>query len=277
MMKWCSWLAMLPLIILLVLFVFSPVVWVIQHSLWLDDHYTLQRFIELIKSPFYQQAWRNSMLLAVVSSLISLVISLWGVVSLRHLQEPWPRLAMALTTISSNMAGVPLAFAFIVILGTNGAVTLLLQSFGIHGFNLYSVNGLLVLYIYFQIPLGLLLLYPALDALDKHWAEAAYLLGAKSWQYWRHVALPILRPALTSTFLLLMANALGAYASAYALTATNINLLTIRIAALVSGELFLEPEKAAALSILLMGTLAVLVAVNALCTRICSVRGGRHA
>lgn len=276
MMRWCSWLALLPLIILLVLFVFSPVVWVIHHSLWLDDHYTLQRFIELLRSPFYQQAWRNSMLLAVVSSLVSLVISLWGVVSLRRLREPWPRLAMALTTISSNMAGVPLAFAFIVILGTNGAVTLLLQSVGVHGFNLYSVNGLLVLYIYFQIPLGILLLYPALDALDKHWAEAAYLLGAKSWQYWRHVALPILRPALTSTFLLLMANALGAYASAYALTATNINLLTIRIAALVSGELFLEPEKAAALSILLMGTLGVLVAINALCTRVWSVRGGRH-
>lgn len=267
MKKWLSWFGMVPLVLLLALFVVAPVLWVVHHSLWLDGHYGFQRFIELIRSPFYQQAWKNSLLLSVVSSLIGLVISLIGVVALRRLQEPWPRLTMTLTTISSNMAGVPLAFAFIVILGTNGAVTLLLEHLGIHGFNLYSVNGLLVLYVYFQIPLGMLLLYPTLDALERQWQEAAMLLGAKSWQFWWHIGLPVLRPALSGTFLLLVANALGAYASAFALTATNINLLTIRIAALVSGELFLEPEKAAALSLILMATLAVLVALNAICFR----------
>ncbi|WP_268605479.1 ABC transporter permease subunit, partial [Escherichia coli] len=85
-------------------------------------------------------------------------------------------------------------------------------------FNLYSKSGLLVLYTYFPIPLGVLLLYPAFDALRADWRESAALLGAGPWRYWRHIGLPVLAPALMGTFVILLANALGAYATVYALT-----------------------------------------------------------
>lgn len=138
------------------------------------------------------------------------------------------------------------------------------QWWGIELFDLYSMNGLLLLYIYFQLPLALLLLYPAFDNLQPQWQQAAALLGASQWQILRHITLPILAPALLGTFILLFANAMGAYASAYALTLGNINLLTIRIASLVSGELFLDPELAAALCVLLLFILALICWANQL-------------
>ncbi|MDF5490923.1 ABC transporter permease subunit, partial [Vibrio parahaemolyticus] len=109
---------------------------------------------------------------------------------------------------------------------------------------------------------AVLLLYPAFDALSDDWQTAAALLGAKTSQYWAKIALPVLSPALFGTFIILIANAIGAYASVYALTSGNYNVITIRIASLVSGDLFLEPNLAAAISVILMALLAFITVIN---------------
>ena len=136
-----------------------------------------------------------------------------------------PRGARAFLTtfsgVASNFAGVPLAFAFIATLGRVGFVTVLLKTlFGISlydtGFNLYSFWGLSFTYMYFQLPLMVLVITPALDGVRKEWREACENLGATHVQYWRHVALPILMPSLLSAVILLFGNAFGAYATAYA-------------------------------------------------------------
>ncbi|MCD8548258.1 MAG: ABC transporter permease subunit [Aeromonadaceae bacterium] len=256
---------LLPLLLLLGLFSLAPLGWVLWHALWSPEGLTLARFESILASPFYRQAFGKSLWLASLSSLAGLLIAGVAAAALSRVTSRWRDAIIAFTNMSSNMAGVPLAFAFIVILGTNGAITLLArQWWGIELFDLYSMKGLLLLYIYFQLPLALLLLYPAFDNLQPQWQEAAALLGARPWQILRHITLPILAPALLGTFMLLFANAMGAYASAYALTLGNINLLTIRIASLVSGELFLEPELAAALCVLLLLILALVGWANQL-------------
>jgi putative spermidine/putrescine transport system permease protein len=155
----------------------------------------------------------------------------------------WLRNAfMTFSGVASNFAGVPLAFAFISTLGRLGMVTAFLKLIGIdlydNGFSLYTFWGLAFTYIYFQLPLALLILAPALDGLKKQWREASENLGATSWQYWRHVAFPILTPALLSMFILLFGNAFGAYATAYALTGGQISLVTIVIGAQIQGDVF---------------------------------------
>lgn len=254
---------LLPLSLLLLLFLLAPLYWIVHSSVMFEDGIRFSRFSEILQAPFYQKAFSNSLYLSFWSAVAGLVIAATGSASLRRVDGRLRNAVVAFTNMTSNMAGVPLAFAFIVVMGTNGAVTLLLrQSFGMDGFNLYSMNGLLLIYIYFQIPLGILMLYPAFDALRDEWQEASALLGAAKWRYWLHIGIPVLLPALAGTFILLLANALGAYASAYALTSGNYNLLTIRIASLVAGDLFPEPEMAAALSVLLMLLLCLVSAVN---------------
>jgi len=148
---------------------------------------------------------------------------------------------MTFSGVASNFAGVPLAFAFLATLGRTGLVTVLLMrfvGFDIYstGFNLLSFAGLTLTYMYFQIPLMVLIIAPAVDGLKREWREASANLGASTWEYWRYIALPILGPPLLGTTLLLFANAFGAVATAYALTGSSLNIVTIMLFAQIRGD-----------------------------------------
>ncbi|MFW1708020.1 ABC transporter permease [Vibrio parahaemolyticus] len=254
---------LVPFALFFYLFQLAPMIWVLFNSFIYDGEFTLDNYIEVLDSAFMLQAFGNSLWLSVWSSIFGLAIATLLVSSLRRVDSKLRDAVIAFTNMSSNFAGVPLSFAFIIILGTNGAITLLLKQYGLLGdFDLYGKWGLLAIYIYFQIPLAVLLLYPAFDALSDDWQAAAALLGARTSHYWAKVALPVLSPALFGTFIILIANAIGAYASVYALTSGNYNVITIRIASLVSGDLFLEPNLAAAISVILMALLAFITVIN---------------
>lgn len=176
----------------------------------------------------------------------------------------------ALADVTANFGGAPLAFAFVITLGSTGVVTLLLKTIGIDlypGFRIYSLGGLAIAYLYFQIPLAILLLIPSFQGLRKEWAEAAASLGAGTLRYWLMVALPVLRPALVSCFFLLFANAFGAYATAWTLTGSSVDLVTVRIAALIRGEVQLEPALADAIAVLSLVIMAFCVVAHQLLVR----------
>lgn len=261
---WQAALFLLPMLVVLALFCLAPLWWVAVHSLYGEDGWVgLDHYREILSSAFYLQAFSNSLYISLWSSILGLLLSLVAAASLRRVPGRFRDLVVAFVNMTSNLTGVPLAFAFIIVVGANGALTLLLRQAGLlQDFYLYSSSGLILLYTYFQIPLGVLLLYPAFDALDDDWQDAAALLGARLWQYWLRVALPVLTPAILGTFILLFANAMGAYTSAYALTTGNYNLVTIRIGSLVAGNVFLDPNMAAALSVLLVLLMVLVTAVN---------------
>ena len=167
---------------------------------------------------------------------------------------PWLRGPIStFSGVASNFAGVPLAFAFLATLGRLGLVTILLRDwFGINiyamGFNLLSFWGLTFTYLFFQIPLMILIVTPALDGLKREWREAAEILGATRGQYWRMVALPILWPTLLGTFALLFANAFGAVATAYALTGSSLGIVPILLFAQIRGDVLQDPHLGYALA-----------------------------
>ena len=169
---------------------------------------------------------------------------------------------MTFSGVASNFAGVPLAFAFVSTLGRTGFVTALFKSvFNLdiydRGFNLYTFLGLSLTYMYFQFPLMVLIMAPALDGLKREWREASENLGATSWQYWRYVALPILLPSLLGTMILLFGNAFGAYATAFALTGGTLNLVTILIGAQISGDVLHNPGLGNALALGMVVIMAI--------------------
>jgi putative spermidine/putrescine transport system permease protein len=225
----------------------------------------MENFVRIFSSKFYLQAIQFSLEISFYSSIFGIIIATLGSYSLRRVDSPLRNFVTAFANMTSNFAGVPLAFAFIILLGFNGSITIMLKQAGIiQDFNLYSKTGLIILYTYFQIPLGVLLLYPAFDALREDWRESAALLGANGWQFWRHIGLPVLTPALLGTFVILLANALGAYATVYALTTGNFNVLPIRIAGLVSGDVSLDPNMASALAVVLVALMTVVTVVHQL-------------
>ncbi|MGQ3294408.1 MAG: ABC transporter permease, partial [Shinella sp.] len=142
---------------------------------------------------------------------------------------------------------------FLATFGRLGLVTLILRDwFGINiygmGFNILSFSGLTLTYLFFQIPLMILIITPALDGLKREWREAAQILGATNTQYWRMVAFPILLPSFLGTLALLFANAFGAVATAIALTGSSLNIVPILLFAQIRGDVLGNPHLGYALA-----------------------------
>jgi putative spermidine/putrescine transport system permease protein len=148
--------------------------------------------------------------------------------------------------VFANFGGVPLAFLFIASLGSTGLITHWLANLGLnlygHGFNLYSLVGVIVVYLYFQIPLMVLIILPALEGLRPAWREAAENMGARTWDYWRFVGGPVLLPSFLGCVLLLFGSALSAYATAEALTNGTIPLTAIQIGSFLNGNVIAGQE-----------------------------------
>ncbi len=252
-----SWLGLLPFLLFCFLFELLPALIIIQESFVNSDTgaFTLSNFQHLLSSVTYLHSFQNSISLSVVTALIGTCVGFFAAYGVYNLQATWLKnLLISFSSIAANFAGVPLAFAFVSTLGVTGLVTILIQQvfhFSIYdaGFSLYSFVGLVLAYTYFQLPLMVLLTVPAFNALKPEWREAATNLGASNATYWRRVALPVLLPSLIAAAMLLFANSLGAFATAYALAQGNINLVTIQIAFAIDGNVSIDPGLANALAV----------------------------
>lgn len=189
----------------------------------------------------YRTAFVNSLALAVTSSLIGGVLGLLLALSLKSLQRPkWLRSTTdSWSAVAAQLGGIPLAFAFIAAIGTQGIITKLFSLVGVDisssGFSLSEFWGLVVVYLYFQIPLMFLVMMPAVGGLKSTWGEAAAIMGASSGRYWRSVALPLLVPSFLGGLLLLFVNSFAAYATAYVLN-PGAQLVPLQIRFLLQGN-----------------------------------------
>jgi len=244
-----NWLGVLPFFIFAILFLLLPSLRIFVGSFTdAKGHFTLSNVIQV----FGQQAFLNSYWLSIqISAVTALGGGILGFllaysVTVGGLPKPMRSILITFSGVASNFAGVPLAFAFVATLGRTGFITALLKNvfhWNIYnqGFNLYSFAGLALVYMYFQFPLMVLIMAPALDGLKKEWREAAENLGASSTQYWLQVAMPILLPSILGSMILLFGNAFGAYATAYALTGGALNIITIQIGAQIRGDVLHNP------------------------------------
>lgn len=267
---------LIPFAFLIIAFEILPLISIVAGSLS-DGHggYSLIQYRNAITSTFYIQGIANSFKVSIISAVAATIISVAGSYSISRLAPKIRDAVMMISNMTSNFSGIPLAFAFIVLMGNNGVVTIIMKMFGLNlrdYFNLYSIAGLTLVYTYFLVPLGILLMYPAYDGIKKEWEEAALLLGATRIEFWRYIGIPEVFPSIMGTLSILFANAIGAYASAVALTSGNINLLSIRIGALVSGDISLNPELASALAVIL----GMIVVITNLVSR-SMTRGRRQA
>jgi len=178
------------------------------------------------------------------------------------------QVAITASGVFANFGGVPLAFLFIATLGSSGLATQWLSNLGFnpynHGFTLYSLTGVVVVYFYFQIPLMVLVILPALEGLRPAWREAAENLGEPTWDYWRFVGGPVLLPSFLGCVLLLFGSALSAYATTEALTNGTIPLTSIQIGSFLNCDVIAGQEnvgKALGLGMVVIIAVAMLIYV----------------
>ena len=228
------------------------------------------RNVDIATHGAYLTGFRESLILSVIASVIPAIAGLLIAYAIFTASGAGGsllrRVVITVSGVFANFGGIPLAFLFITTLGSSGLETQWLKDIGWDiyggGFSLYSVTGIVVVYMYFQIPLMVLVILPALEGLRPTWREAAENLGARSWQYWRYVGGPVLLPAVLGSMLLLFGFALSAYATAQALTSGTIPLTSIQIGSFLSGNVIAGQQNVGkALGLGMVVIIAVVMAV----------------
>jgi putative spermidine/putrescine transport system permease protein len=266
-MSW-AWLGVMPFFLFAFLFLVYPSSTIAVRSFQdsITHSFTLKNILALFSNRYILGAYW-------ISIEISLVTSIGGgifgfLLAYAAIRGGLPKIVreslMTFSGVASNFAGVPLAFAFIALLSPTGLLIGWMRAFGynpyFHGFTLYTFWGLCIVYMYFQFPLMVLIIAPAIDGMRREWLEASENLGASSFQYWRHVALPILLPSIMGTMILLFGNSFGAFATAQALTGGQINLVTIVIGSQLRGDALGDPGLGYAMALGMVVVMAIAIA-----------------
>ena len=267
------WLGVLPFFVFSGLFLIAPLLVLAYRSLEANDGgLTLDNYRQLATETVlssYGMSIRISLTTAILGGLIGFLIA-WAV-AIGGLPRPFRSIISTFSGVASNFAGVPLAVAFVYTLGRVGVVTSLIELLGIDlyrsGFSLYSFLGLTLVYLYFQIPLMVLVILPAIDGLKREWREAAENLGATPVQYWQHVAFPVLMPSILGTMILLFCNSFGAHATAYALTGGLFNLATLLIGQQISGDVLHNPGLGHAVAMGMVFIMGLLISIYSILQR----------
>jgi putative spermidine/putrescine transport system permease protein len=263
-----SFLGVLPFFLFMLVFLIFPIGFLIVGSFQTGaaGTFTLQNYADLT-SQQVARAFSNSVEISFVTAVAGAVFGLLlaYAIILGGLPRFLRTFVMTFSGVASNFAGIPLALAFLFTLGNAGLVTLWLQSTFHIGlitdlnFRILSKIGLEIVYFYFQLPLMVLIIAPAIDGLKKEWREASENMGASSRQYWQYVALPILLPSILGCAVLLFGNAFGAQATAYQLTSGQVPLVTLLIGAQISGDVLHNPGLGYAMAMGMVAIMAVVI------------------
>jgi len=260
-------LALLPFFLLVLFFEIIPLFMVIVRSFMPEDQigFTLQNYVNIFGKKLYQQAIWNSVLVSLISALVGIAVAFFGAKAANSAGKRVKNAFMSVLNMTSNFAGIPLAFAYIILLGNAGLLVMIGKKYGIPAianYNLYSFSGLMFTYIYFQIPLATLLLIPAFGGIHPQWRESVELLGGSGFTFWRKVGIPTVLPSILGTISVLFANAIAAYATAYALLQNNLSLLPIRISEQFVGDVTQHKEFGSALAVVLMLLMVAAIGIN---------------
>lgn len=263
-----KWLGLTPFALYVLIFLAVPTVLAIGTGFFdADGGFTLDNVAHLadpvVLGSFWNSIW--------VSALTAIVGAILGALLCVALAGSKPggvlrRIIDAASSVLAQFGGVMLAFAFIATIGIQGLVTVLLRdTFGIDMYSggvwLYQLPGLILPYLYFQVPLMVIVFLPAMEGLRREWAEAAATLGGDSFTYWRRIAAPILAPSFLGSLLLLFANAFSSYATAAALISQGAQIVPLQI----RGALIAETgaSRANTAGALALGMILVMVIVMA--------------
>ena len=268
-------LPLLPFLVFVFVFLVVPTITVIVGAFQDEDGRPTLGNLNALTSDAALSALRGSLVLSASTALIGAVLG----ALLAYLVVSMPahsllrRSTLAVSGVLAQFGGVTLAFAWIATIGPVGVLTkAVMDVFGadLYGSGwLFGLPGLIVVYSYFQIPLMVIVFAPAFEGLRPQWREAAVNLGATTWDYWRHVAIPLLTPAFLGAMLLLFANAFAAYATAAVLVSQGQPIVPLLIRQAITSEVLLGQANigfALALQMIVVVTL-VMIAYNLLLRR----------
>jgi sulfate/thiosulfate transport system permease protein len=170
---------------------------------------TWDEFWNIVSAPRVVASYRLSFGASLLAAAINAVFGLMLAWSLVRYSFPGKRLVDAFIDLPFALPTAVAGIALTAIYSPNGWIGSLFAPFKIA----FTPLGVLIALTFIGLPFVVRTLQPVLQDLDVEIEEAAASLGARRWQTFRRVVLPLVIPALLTGFALAFARAVGEYGS----------------------------------------------------------------
>jgi putative spermidine/putrescine transport system permease protein len=211
----------LPLVLLLSLLLFYPLTLLLCRSLRDGAGFSLGNYLLLFSDAAHGRALFNSVILSTLVASISTLVCLAPAWLFANENFPAKNFVRAIFTLPMSFSGIIVGFLAVIMLGRIGAVPQLFERVTGRNYTAgwaYQLGGLVLAYLYFEIPRATLTLETALRKFDPQLSVAARSLGAGTWQRLRLLILPLIWRPLVSTFAVTFTVSLGSFGVALILS-----------------------------------------------------------
>jgi len=206
---------------LLSLLLLYPLFLLLFRSLRYGSAINLGNYVLLFSDGAHRRALFNSVILSILVASISTLVCLapaWLFANEKFVGKNFVR---AIFTLPMSFSGIIVGFLAVIMLGRIGAVPQFFERLTGHAYTAgwaYQLGGLVLAYLYFEIPRATLTLEAALRKFDPQLSVAARSLGAGTWQRLRLLILPLIWRPLVSTFAVTFTVSLGSFGVALILS-----------------------------------------------------------
>ncbi len=218
----------------------------------------LANYASFFGSGYFRRAFWNSLTISALGALGAVALGLPLAVMMARRRLPGAaaiRILVVLSLMSPPFIG---AYAWIMLLGRGGVLTQALAPLGIVPPTIYGPGGIVLVSALQLYPLVFLLVYGALQRLDRSLEEAAVNLGRRPLNAFLTVAFPMIRPAVMTAALLVFLSVLSDF-GAPILLGENYDVLATLAFRLYLSEIGGEPAMAATTSVILVALAALAI------------------
>jgi len=181
---------------------------------WERIRLTLDNYLFLVQDRYYAVIYLNSIKLAAISTLLCLLLGYPMAYFIARQPARWRNLLLLGIVLPFWISFLLRVYAWIGLLNTNGVINQVLQWLGLIDQPLQLIYNDFAVYlgiVYSYLPFMILPLYANLEKLDLDLKDAASDLGARRWQVFRDVTLPLSMPGVIAGCLLVFIPAIGEF------------------------------------------------------------------
>ena len=180
------------------------------------EHFTWMHYQTLFQDNRLLAIFLETILLALLSSLIATIVGTLGAIAIAGLQKKWQqKTLLALNNVLIVSPDVIIGASFLIFFTALGI-----------GLNFGSV---LLSHIAFSIPIVVLMVLPRLKELDYSLIDAARDLGANNYQVFSNVMIPALMPGIFAGMFMALTYSLDDFGVTFFVTGNGFSTLSVEI------------------------------------------------
>lgn len=195
----------IPVIFLLLFFLY-PLVAIFDRSLRPNGILQLEGFITLITNSYYRDTVWFTLWQAVISTIFTLICAIPTAFVFTRYQFPFKSVLLTLATLPFVLPTVVVATAFRALIDDNGVLNqlaMILFALDRPPIQLErTLTMIFIAHVFYNYPLALRMIYGYWANQSGRIEEAAQMLGANGWRLWIDIRLPIIRPIIWASGLL---------------------------------------------------------------------------